>query len=167
MFCWRNFLWLTVGGSPGVILTASQACYALFSECDPHAPAWSSSTSRSPLSALLSGRNPQLIKTFILFPILLSWCCAGPLAISLIDISLCLHSCVRSHASEYECEGAPGKVCELPLKHGALPPPGVTHTFIKWPLAFPCQAPDKPTLWGSRMFSLVQTSVAGYGWCFY
>lgn len=51
------------------------------------------------LPLLLSGRNPQLIR--ILFPIHLSGCHAGPLAISLIDISgvfalMCAvtHSCV-------------------------------------------------------------------------
>lgn len=78
-----------------MIFSASQACYALFSECDPHTPAWSSFTSRSPLLLLLlSGRKPQLIKTFILFPILLSQCHAGPLAISVIDISACLRQCV-------------------------------------------------------------------------
>lgn len=98
MLC--NVAIVSVGGRPGIFLTASKACYALFSESDPHAPAWSSFTSRSPL---LSGRKPQLIKTFILFPILFSWCHEGPLAISLTDVSACLRPCVRSCASVCAC----------------------------------------------------------------
>lgn len=52
-FCFHVLLkeffvfFLTIGGSPDIFFTASQACYAPFSECDPHAPAWSSFTSRS------------------------------------------------------------------------------------------------------------------------
>ncbi len=145
-----------VGGSPGIVLTASQACYALFSECDPHAPAWSSFTSRSPLPAPLSGRNPQLIKTFILFPVLLSRCHAGPLAISLTDVSVCLHPCVRSCASVCVCVcvcvrtwRSPGQsmraATEARCSSMTLAPPEELHTFLKWPVASPCQGVCRPS----------------------
>lgn len=166
-----------------MIFSASQACYALFSECDPHTPAWSSFTSRSPLLLLLlSGRKPQLIKTFILFPILLSQCHAGPLAISVIDISACLRQCVCARTLFCVCvnmEGAPGKVCRLPLKRGALPaPPSITllrsHTPLSnglWCFSVRLRAGSNllqgswQTLWGSRMFLFVQTTAARRGWC--
>lgn len=87
---------VTVGGSPGAIFTTSHTCLALFAECEPHA--CGSFTSRSPLPALLSRWNPQFIKTFILFLVLLSHCHTAPLAISVTDILVCLHPCVWSHA---------------------------------------------------------------------
>lgn len=83
-------------------------------------------------------KKPQLIKTFILFPILLSQCHAGPLAIILIDISACLRQCmcVCSRALVCEHEGAPGKVCRLPLKRGALPsPPSIALPRSRTPLS--------------------------------
>ena len=48
-------------------------------------------------------KKPQLIKTFILFPILLSQCHAGPLAIILIDISACLRQCMCVRARVLAC----------------------------------------------------------------
>lgn len=62
-----NVCGLCKGGSAGMIFTASQACSALFSECDPHACVWSSFTSCSLLLTLLSSGKHSLLKPLSYF----------------------------------------------------------------------------------------------------
>lgn len=173
MFCWRIFLWLTAGGSPGIILTASKACYALFSECDPHAPAWSSFTSRSPLPALLSGRNPQLIKTFIFFQFSSRGAAQAHLQLVwLTSRCVCAHVCGHTLLSmnvkepRAKCAGGHWSTVLCP----PLPPSrryspsskGVTH-LCQMACGVSLSGSWQTTLWGLRMFLLVQTSVFGCG----
>lgn len=99
----------------------------------------------------LSAPTPHLIKTFILFPLLPSRCHAGLLAISLIDISVCLCTRVRWHASESEHEGASGWSVRAATdaRCSAHPLPALRafpslilrsfYTFIKRPVALSCQ----------------------------
>lgn len=96
MFCWRRKC--RCNHRRQLIFPGSRACYALFSECDLHASAWSSFTSCSPLLPLFSEfvRKTQLIKPLSHFQFSsLSVIEAHLQLVWLTSLCFCVHICVN------------------------------------------------------------------------
>lgn len=133
----------------------SQAYFALSVDVTlalpPRAP-----SCHAPRCLPLSAPTPHLIKTFILFPLLLSQCHAAPLAISMIDISVCarVHTCghtplwVNVKEPRAECGGAAtdARCSAHPLLALRAFPSLILrsfYTFTKRPVAFSCQGESR------------------------